>query len=532
MGSINEQSHQLLQAAVLNPGELLTPKEHLDSDRSPDRRRERSREADDPTPTVPAEPPQKRPRTELEISAIQDEPTREAASYSIIHWVQKGTWPKEYFEQDGETRQALESYGESEEIEIEDWPDPRLEQRTNMPHYLFARPKPESSLTTPSDQQSREAKAVAYRRPSYEMGLATKGSFLEESMEGITQASTKLCRTLLSTKQTLPEDSLFRDDLFKKTCRNLHTRNEEAMVIRDISLLIVPSAQTLATYGAANLDHLVESVNECWNSAITVFGPRPQPDYSVGFGRSAFTNDQLKKLAPFVGEVPDTVTSYFMATWRMYFPFLTCEVKCGAGNLEVADRQNAQSMTVAVRAVLELYKYVKREKELHGEILAFSISHDDRTVRIYGHYALIKGKETSFYRHPVHGFDFTALDGRDKWTAYTFVRNIYDKYMPILYERICSAINDLPNVDFEVSQQSELNFPEDPQLQPPQAPGGHFRTPSNAESMSLGEEDSFVGSSVTTPQTSMTQEVQRPFKSPRTHAAGSSSADQLEQART
>ncbi|KAA6409681.1 MAG: hypothetical protein FRX48_06293 [Lasallia pustulata] len=44
-----------------NPGELLTPKEPLNSDRSPERRRKRSREAEDPTPTVPAEPPQKRP---------------------------------------------------------------------------------------------------------------------------------------------------------------------------------------------------------------------------------------------------------------------------------------------------------------------------------------------------------------------------------------------------------------------------------------------------------------------------------------
>jgi hypothetical protein len=56
--------------------------------------------------------------------------------------------------------------------------------------------------------------------------------------------------------------------------------------------------------------------------------PLPQPDYSVGFGRSAFTDDQLEKLKPFVGEIIDTFTSYFIATWQMYLPFLTCEVKC------------------------------------------------------------------------------------------------------------------------------------------------------------------------------------------------------------
>ena len=107
-------------------------------------------------------------------------------------------------------------------------------------------------------------------------------------------------------------------------------------------------------------------------------GPRPQPDYAVGFGRSAFTEDHLEKLQPF--------------RWRGYRSFLrpliswlpgrctshslTCEVKCGAAALDVADRQNAHSMTLAVRGIVELFRLVKREKELHREILAFSISHD------------------------------------------------------------------------------------------------------------------------------------------------------------
>jgi hypothetical protein len=51
-----------------------------------------------------------------------------------------------------------------------------------------------------------------------------------------------------------------------------------------------------STYGATNLDHLIESVNEGWNCAEPFYGPRPQPDYSVGFGRSASTDDQLEKL--------------------------------------------------------------------------------------------------------------------------------------------------------------------------------------------------------------------------------------------
>jgi hypothetical protein len=46
-------------------------------------------------------------------------------------------------------------------------------------------------------------------------------------------------------------------------------------------------------------------------------------------------------------------------------------------------------MTFAVRGIVELFRLVKRENELYREILAFLISHDHQTVRIYGHYLVI-----------------------------------------------------------------------------------------------------------------------------------------------
>jgi hypothetical protein len=103
--------------------------------------------------------------------------------------------------------------------------------------------------------------------------------------------------------------------------------------------LIVPSAETLAAFGAKQLQILVENINEGWNNAISITKARPQPDYSVGFGRGASTEDQLKRLEPFIGDLSDT--SFFVAAYGMYFPFLTCEAKCGAAALDVADRQGA-----------------------------------------------------------------------------------------------------------------------------------------------------------------------------------------------
>ncbi len=393
-------------------------------------------------------------------------------------------------------------------------------------HHLFARKKSssslgrkksQSSLQTPSDQLPREVKSAHYRNPDYAIELEDEGSYMREfgddDDDDIPKNVRDLCRTLLETEQMVPPDSLFRDGLFKRTCRKIQDRNE-TMVIQDIGLLIVPSAQTLATYGATHLNHLYETTNEGWNSVFSfpLHKTRPQPDFSVGFGRSAFTQEQLNKLKPFVGEPGSKVITYFMATTRMYFPFLTCEVKCGAAALDVADRQNAHSMTVAVRALVELFRSVKCEKELDREILAFSISHDHRSVRIYGHYPVIKGDKTTFYRHPIHTFDFTALDGKEKWTAYKFTKNVYDTYMPKLHKRICSAIDDLPaSISFDLSQSASFS------QSTPQS-----SQQSNAESM-LGEEDSqssFLRSQEVTPTTSFTQETEPAFKKPRNKRAG------------
>jgi hypothetical protein len=127
-------------------------------------------------------------------------------------------------------------------------------------------------------------------------------------------------------------------------------------------------------------------------------------------------------------------------------------VKCGAAALDVADRQNAHSMTLAVRAVAELFRAVKREDEVHRQILGFSISHDHQSVRIYGHYPIIDGKDTKYYRHPIRKFDFTELDGKEKWTAYRFTKNAYDIWMPAHFKMICSAIDQLPSdLDFDVA---------------------------------------------------------------------------------
>jgi hypothetical protein len=55
----------------------------------------------------------------------------------------------------------------------------------------------------------------------------------------------------------------------------------------------------------------------------------------------------------------------------MYFLFLICKVKCSAIALNVADQQNAYSITVVVKGVVDFFKLVKCKKELSKRFLLF-----------------------------------------------------------------------------------------------------------------------------------------------------------------
>ncbi|KAK3616859.1 hypothetical protein LTR56_025674 [Elasticomyces elasticus] len=335
-----------------------------------------------------------------------------------------------------------------------------------------------SSDTIPSDQQLREVKSAPCKDQRYENEtlLETKGNFMGKHEAGV--------------GDTLPDKSLFRDDLFDKAFQNLQNKNE-AKIVQDFSRLTVPSAEHGALFGAKDLDILVEIVNEGWNKSIPLIKTLPQPDYSAGFRRSAFANEQLQKLQPFVGDLTDT--SYFMATYYSYFPFMTCEVKCGAAASDVADWQNAHSMTLAVRGVVELFRLAKREKEVDRQLLAFSNSHDHSTVRIYSHYPVIEGKNTAFYRHPIRKFDFTEQDGKEKWTAYKFTKNVYDVWMTTHFARICSVIDELPlDIAFEVSERSGSRVLEATGLS--QGVESLFTEPSDVDTQFLKTEGSRHGS--------------------------------------
>ena len=105
---------------------------------------------------------------------------------------------------------------------------------------FLGRKTSESNYQTSSDQLPQEVKSAQYKSVEYEIGLEKKGSYMCKFKHRCKQ---EYFERLLCSEQTVPQDSLFHDDLFEKTCEKIRNRNE-LTVIRDISSLVLPSAQT------------------------------------------------------------------------------------------------------------------------------------------------------------------------------------------------------------------------------------------------------------------------------------------------
>ena len=166
----------------------------------------------------------------------------------------------------------------------------------------------------------------------------------------------------------------------------------------------------------------------------------PQPDLTVAYRESVLTDQQRRKL-----NILPEVSSFFAGREGTCFPFFTCEVKCGTQALDIADRANTNSMTIVLRGVVELYRRAGRVMDVHRRILGFSISHDDKNVRIYGHYPEIEGEKTSYYRHRIRSFDLADKNGEEKWTTYIFVYNLYAKFAPEHIKRIKEVVDLIPD---------------------------------------------------------------------------------------
>lgn len=132
---------------------------------------------------------------------------------------------------------------------------------------------------------------------------------------------------------------------------------------------------------------------------------------------------------------------------------MACERKKSGGNVNTADNQNAHSMFFAVRAIVRLYEKVGRSyNDLDGKVLAFSISHNSREIRIHAYYPVIqqindkenenkKNEQIVYHRHEIDNY---ILRDHSRWRAFRFVATVYEKWAPVHLAEIPQVIDEIP----------------------------------------------------------------------------------------
>jgi hypothetical protein len=313
-------------------------------------------------------------------------------------------------------------------------------------------------------QSIKDGEAPKAHTRAFEGHIAQYGILMEERKGQLflAEASKALCETLLLGRYEEPQYTQFPLSKFLEVCDRLRTRNEYR-IFKDITPLLVPSAELLYICGHDDLEHIAEEVSADWTKSDPMGGPKPRPDFAAGISSSAFTDEEVSKLKNHTAWERAT-----MFTDNMYFPFLLCEAKSGDQGINRADRQNAQSGSMAVNAVVQLHRVLgdKRTSQLSGQILVFSVSHDNERVKIYGHYAVIEGARSTFYRYPIESFTLNFHEGQGRKGTYDFVREIYHSFYPEHLKRIQNALAEMEDpraqsmtssMSIEESESQEMN---------------------------------------------------------------------------
>ncbi|OJD33788.1 uncharacterized protein BKCO1_27000117 [Diplodia corticola] len=314
----------------------------------------------------------------------------------------------------------------------------------------------EESASQPNGSRASDKRSPDYKKRSHremlEYGVDGVSLIMAEVKQNQSDADLKTeSRTLLQTLTTHSRKKVsdeapggkFHQDTIEALLERMHMQNERG-VAQEMSAVVCPSAGALGDRSSSDkklketYSYLVNLWDQPWERSVLapVFTKPPQPDYCVGFSRKAFSQSQRDTLTIMASE-----KTTFMQANRMYFPFLTCEVKAPTESIEVADNQNGYSMLVAVRSMVDLFRAAKTDFTGSGHIMAFSISYNHEWVYIHAYYPILDGEETTIYRRKVYKYNLSPDETTDTRRSWNFVRNVYEIWAPRLRDRLRDAID-------------------------------------------------------------------------------------------
>jgi hypothetical protein len=208
-------------------------------------------------------------------------------------------------------------------------------------------------------------KDPVYTQPIYPSRLARRGVLMTQSPLAITAANRELYKRIKNSP--LPSGMAQLLEFLTHsihTYRSLQDKPEtqipKSHMIQLVASHLVPSVEKLAKFINSDFFALIESIDEVWDECLPLTNPPPRPDYAVGFRPSAFGQERMQKLLR-LETWPD---GSFMATSYMFFPFLTCEATRETTGLEIANRQNAHNMGIAIRSIVSVFKLAAKHTEL------------------------------------------------------------------------------------------------------------------------------------------------------------------------
>ena len=255
------------------------------------------------------------------------------------------------------------------------------------------------------------------------------GIYMETQKDAtIAEDDARLCKDILDTPYQLPDEWSFKAENFL-TILNLALYRSERRVVRDVGPHVMPSPELLKERGHPGLEHIAEAVDAQWTKCTSLCGPKSKPDVSHGLSRSVFTRQEREKLT----------ANNTCSCETMMFPFYICEAKCFDKSIEESELQALHGASVASNAVLQLYEKISAVEELNRRILAFSVSHNQRLVKIFAHFALIDGGKISFHRHRLFETDL-LVDESNRHSPYRIALGIWKHFYPIHVGRIRGAL--------------------------------------------------------------------------------------------
>nr|POE59393.1 hypothetical protein CFP56_24662 [Quercus suber] len=256
-----------------------------------------------------------------------------------------------------------------------------------------------------------------------------------EKQEGasITEDSERLCDAILQARYEILKEWRFQGDSFQNILEIVRYKNEPRAV-RDVQPHVMPSLELLHAQCHAGLQHIAEGVDAHWTKCTFLCGPKSKPDVNHGLSRFVFTAQEREKLT----------SNNTCACQGMMFPFYLCEPKCFDKSIEKSELQALHSASVASNAVTELYKKFSAADELHRHILAFSMSHNQRVVKIFAHFALVAGREITFYRHRLFETDLVT-EASSQTRPFHIALGIWEHFYPIHLRRIQEALARQPD---------------------------------------------------------------------------------------